>query len=63
MSKELIDLDRRYVWHPYTSADEFEQRDPLVISRAEGPYLYDASGARLFDANASWWVASLGHRH
>src|SRR5687767_13431269 len=39
------------------------QTDPLVVVRAEGPYLYDADGRRYLDANGSWWVSTLGHRH
>ena len=37
--------------------------DPIVVGRAEGPFLFDVDGQRYIDANASWWVASLGHNH
>jgi adenosylmethionine-8-amino-7-oxononanoate aminotransferase len=61
---ELVALDKRYVWHPYTAMEEYIARtDPLVVVRAEGPYLYDADGTRYLDANGSWWVSTLGHRH
>ncbi|HSP80277.1 MAG TPA: adenosylmethionine--8-amino-7-oxononanoate transaminase [Myxococcaceae bacterium] len=61
---EIVTLDKRYVWHPYTAMDEYIARtDPLVVVRAEGPYLYDADGTRYLDANGSWWVSTLGHRH
>ena len=39
------------------------ETDPLVVVSAEGCWLTDADGRRYLDANASWWVASLGHRH
>jgi adenosylmethionine---8-amino-7-oxononanoate aminotransferase len=61
---DIIRLDKRYVWHPYTAMDEYVARtDPLVVVRSEGPYLYDADGTRYLDANSSWWVSTLGHRH
>jgi adenosylmethionine-8-amino-7-oxononanoate aminotransferase len=58
---QILDLDRRHVWHPYTAIDD--GREPLVIVSAEGAYLQDADGHRLLDGNSSWWVAGLGHRH
>ena len=61
---DIVTLDKRYVWHPYTAMDEYiAKTDPLVVVRAEGPYLYDADGTRYLDANGSWWVSTLGHRH
>jgi adenosylmethionine-8-amino-7-oxononanoate aminotransferase len=60
---EILALDRRHVWRPYTSAEDHETRDPFVIARAEGPYVHDVDGTRYIDANASWWVCNLGHRH
>ena len=44
--------------------DEWRARhDPLVVTRAEGPWIELASGARLLDGNGSWWVSNLGHNH
>jgi len=60
---EIIELDRRYVWHPYTQMADASASPPLVISRAQGARLYDVNGRSYLDANASWWVALLGHRH
>ncbi|PTL84661.1 adenosylmethionine--8-amino-7-oxononanoate transaminase [Vitiosangium sp. GDMCC 1.1324] len=62
--EDIVTLDKRHVWHPYTAMDEYIARtNPLVVVRAEGPYLYDADGTRYLDANGSWWVSTLGHRH
>jgi adenosylmethionine-8-amino-7-oxononanoate aminotransferase len=60
---EIIRLDRARVWHPYTSLDEWEKTEPLVVTRAEGAAFWDANGARYLDGNSSWWVATLGHGH
>lgn len=60
----VLAADRAHVWHPYTPMDEWRARHaPLVVTRSEGPYLELASGDRLLDGNASWWVSTLGHNH
>ncbi len=60
----VVTLDKRHVWHPYTAMEAYiAQTDPLVVIRAEGCYLHDADGRRYLDANGSWWVSTLGHRH
>lgn len=55
------DLDRLYVWHPYTRIGSAPP--PIPIARAEGVYLYDESGKRYIDAISSWWVNIHGHNH
>lgn len=59
----IVRLDKAYVWHPYTSIDEWEKTEPIVVARAEGAWLEDADGKRYLDGNSSWWVAALGHGH
>nr|WP_227027486.1 adenosylmethionine--8-amino-7-oxononanoate transaminase [Corallococcus soli] len=57
-------MDKQHVWHPYTAMAQYiADTDPLVVVRAEGVYLHDADGRRYLDANGSWWVSTLGHRH
>jgi adenosylmethionine---8-amino-7-oxononanoate aminotransferase len=60
----IVALDKRRVWHPYTSMDEYAKNtDPIVVESAEGVRLRDADGHSYLDANASWWVSVLGHNH
>ncbi len=33
---EILHLDRRHVWRPYTSAEDHTERDPFVVVGAEG---------------------------
>ena len=60
---EIVALDRAHVWHPYSSIDDHEARDPLVLRSARGAWLEDFDGKSYIDGNSSWWVASLGHGH
>ncbi len=60
----VIEADKRYLWHPYTAMQQYiDEVEPLVIDRAEGARIFDMNGRGYLDANASWWVALLGHRH
>jgi adenosylmethionine-8-amino-7-oxononanoate aminotransferase len=61
---ELVALDKRYLWHPYTPMQQYiEHGAPLVIERASGSRLYDADGRSFLDGNASWWTSLLGHNY
>ncbi|MEX2333160.1 MAG: aspartate aminotransferase family protein [Pseudohongiella sp.] len=39
------------------------RRQPLVIERGEGAFVWDDRGNRLLDLTAGWGVTSLGHAH
>ena len=49
------------IWHPFTQHALFPQMRP--ITSAEGAWLLDAEGRRVFDAISSWWVVTHGHCH
>ena len=58
---DVVALERRHVWPPYTASERHETVDPLVIVGGQGPWIEDADGRRLLDGNASWWTVTLGH--
>lgn len=61
---EIIALDHRFLWHPYTPMDRhLREGPPLVIERARGSRLFDVDGREYIDGNSSWWTALLGHNH
>jgi adenosylmethionine---8-amino-7-oxononanoate aminotransferase len=57
--RELLESDRRHVWHPYTQHGS--ARQPLVIRKAKGAFLYDHDDRAIFDGISSWWVTLHGH--
>jgi adenosylmethionine-8-amino-7-oxononanoate aminotransferase len=59
---EIRDFDRRHVWHPFTQMAEYVESDPVVVVAAEGHYLIDDRGRRLFDATSALWCNLFGHR-
>lgn len=60
---DVVALERRHVWPPYTSSERHEGTEPLVITAAEGPWIVDADGRRYLEGNGSWWTCTLGHGH
>jgi adenosylmethionine-8-amino-7-oxononanoate aminotransferase len=59
---QLRDLDKRYLWHPFTPMGVWLESDPLVIRDAEGFHLIDADGKRYLDGVSSLWCNVHGHR-
>ena len=55
----LVQLDRKYIWHPFTQ--EKNLKEPIVITKGEGAYLFDTNGKKYFDAISSWWTNIHGH--
>ncbi|MDB5084222.1 MAG: adenosylmethionine--8-amino-7-oxononanoate aminotransferase BioA [Bacilli bacterium] len=60
---ELLQKDRKYVWHPFTQMKDYANQDHVLIEKAEGIFLYDADGNRYYDTVSSWWVNTHGHAH
>ncbi|MFD8725102.1 adenosylmethionine--8-amino-7-oxononanoate transaminase [Streptomyces sp. NPDC059629] len=59
---ELLDLDRRHVWHPYGPMPG--RAEPLVVESASGVRLRLADGSgELVDGMSSWWSAIHGYNH
>ena len=56
-----IELDKQFIWHPFTSMRHWLDDAPLVIERGEGNYLIDTEGRRYLDGVSSLWVTVHGH--
>lgn len=59
---QLVALDHRYLWHPFTQMQDWLRDTPLVIERGEGNYLIDTEGRRYLDGVSSLWCNVHGHR-
>ncbi len=58
---ELMALDARHVWHPYSPIPA--EQEPLLVTSAQGVRLRLADGRSLVDGMSSWWAAIHGYRH
>lgn len=55
--------DAAAVWHPFTQHSTWTGDRPVVVDRAEGPWLVDVDGRRYLDGVSSLWTTTLGHGH
>jgi len=60
---KLAQLDRDYVWHPFTQMHDWVKQEPIVIERGKGSVLVDVHGKKYLDGNASIWTNLHGHNH
>jgi adenosylmethionine-8-amino-7-oxononanoate aminotransferase len=60
-ANQMVDLDRAYVWHPYSAVDSDLPVYPVVS--AYGVRLTLADGSELIDGMSSWWCAIHGYNH
>ncbi|MFQ5968869.1 MAG: adenosylmethionine--8-amino-7-oxononanoate transaminase [Nitrososphaerales archaeon] len=54
-------LDKKYVWHPYTQMLDWQRSDIKVIQRAKNSWLFDSDGRKYLDGVASMWCNVWGH--
>jgi adenosylmethionine-8-amino-7-oxononanoate aminotransferase len=59
----LVTWDHRYLWHPFTQMQEWDQETPVIVQSGTGPYLIDTEGRKYLDGVSSMWVNVHGHRH
>ncbi|MBI5894376.1 MAG: adenosylmethionine--8-amino-7-oxononanoate transaminase [Deltaproteobacteria bacterium] len=58
----LANLDKKFLWHPFTQMKEWGMQDNLIIERGKGNYLIDTNGRKYLDGVSSLWVNIHGHR-
>ena len=58
---DIVKLDKRYIWHPFTQMKGWTEEDQLAVDRGEGIFLIDESGRRYYDGVSSLWVNIHGH--
>ncbi len=59
--QQLLDLDKQFIWHPYSSLGSELPVFPVVS--AKGVKLKLADNRELIDGMSSWWSAIHGYNH
>lgn len=59
---ELKQLDKQFVWHPFTQMSDWIAEEPLIVAAGERNHLIDIHGRRYLDGVSSLWVNIHGHR-
>ena len=59
---DVADLDRRYLFHPFTMLGEHEKHGPpIVMVGGAGVMLEDTNGRQYIDAMAGLWCVNVGY--
>ncbi|MDE3839179.1 adenosylmethionine--8-amino-7-oxononanoate transaminase [Bacillus methanolicus] len=59
---ELVEKNKRYLWHPFTQMKEYIEDDPVIIASGNGRKLRDVKGNEYWDGVSSIWLNVHGHR-
>jgi len=62
LTRNLIEADKEYIWHPFTQMAEWLASEPVIIDRGGGFFLIDTEGRKYIDGVSSLWCNVHGHR-
>lgn len=60
--KNLEELDKKYIWHPFTQMKDWLESEPLIIIEGRDCFLKDSYGRWYLDGVSSIWVNIHGHK-
>ena len=58
--QQVYELDRAHVFHSWSAQGAIR---PMVVTRAEGSYVWDGEGNRLLDLSSQLVNTNIGHQH
>ncbi len=58
---DLQRLDSAHFLHPFTDFKALAQKGARVMKRAEGVYVWDSEGKKIFDAMSGLWCVNVGY--
>lgn len=62
--KQLQEMDAAHHLHPFTDHKDLRGAGSRIITRADGPFIYDSEGNELLDGMAGLWCVNVGYgRH
>ena len=62
--KQLQQIDAAHHLHPFTDHKELRAAGSRIITRADGPFIYDSEDNEILDGMAGLWCVNIGYgRH
>lgn len=58
---QLQQIDAAHHLHPFTDHKELREAGSRIITRADGPFIYDSEGNELLDGMAGLWCVNIGY--
>ncbi|MBO6902752.1 MAG: aspartate aminotransferase family protein [Rhizobiaceae bacterium] len=59
--ERLQAMDAAHHLHPFTDHKDLRSVGTRIITRAEGPFVYDAEGTQILDGMAGLWCVNVGY--
>jgi putrescine---pyruvate transaminase len=59
--QQLQAIDAAHHLHPFTDSKSLRAAGARIITRADGPFIYDAEGNEILDGMAGLWCVNLGY--
>jgi len=59
--KQLQEIDAAHHLHPFTDHKDLRAAGSRVLTRAEGPFVYDSEGKQILDGMAGLWCVNVGY--
>ena len=59
--KQLQQIDAAHHLHPFTDHKELRDAGSRIITRADGPFIYDSEGNEILDGMAGLWCVNVGY--
>ena len=61
-NRDLIEMDRRHVWHHLSQHKKYETADPMLMVEGRGMRVWDAAGREYLDAvSGGVWTVNVGY--
>ncbi len=61
-NRKLEELDKKYIWHPFTQMKDWLDEKPIIISEGKDCFIKDIYGRWYLDGVSSLWVNIFGHK-
>ena len=58
---QLQQIDSAHHLHPFTDHRDLRDAGARMITRADGPFIYDSEGNEILDAMAGLWCVNIGY--
>ena len=59
--KQLQQIDAAHHLHPFTDHKELREAGARIITRADGPFIYNSEDNELLDGMAGLWCVNIGY--
>ncbi len=61
ITKDIQAIDSAHYMHPFTDHKSLSEKGARIITKADGVYIWDSEGNKIFDAMSGLWCVNVGY--